>query len=73
MLNTYLLSFYGKTRGAIGITQRFENVKVKAENPSKACLKLYDNYDHISVYKTQLISSDAHVIENAHAEQKSTV
>ena len=48
MLKQYTMCFEGRRNGSIGIT---ENLKVTlwAENADDARLKLYDNFEHITI------------------------
>ena len=46
-MKTYEIKFNGRTKGAIGIVYPIID-EVEAESPSKAVLKLYDNYEYIS-------------------------
>lgn len=44
---TYVFSFEGRERGAIGKAYMIRGVKVIAKNRREAELKLYDGFDHI--------------------------
>lgn len=46
-LTDYLVSFNGRTLGAIGAIQHFDCVKVSGYNEEDARLNLYNNYDTI--------------------------
>lgn len=46
-LTDYLVSFNGRTLGAIGAIQYFKCVKVSGYNEEDARLNLYNNYDTI--------------------------
>jgi hypothetical protein len=46
----FLCRFYGRRRGALGISYTIE-VTVEAECAKAAALKLYDNYEHISMFR----------------------
>jgi len=47
-MKTYKITFHGREVGAIGIFYQI-TATVQAENEEGAKLKLYDNYEHISV------------------------
>lgn len=48
-MKNYIFKFRGRLKGAIGIYETFDNVRVEAENLDTAILKLYDKYQDISV------------------------
>lgn len=47
-MKTFKISFTGRKLGAIGKFYSFAE-KVQAENEEAAILKLYDNYEHLSI------------------------
>lgn len=47
-MKVFYLTFMARYRNAIGIREHFTR-EVKAETYDKAVLKLYDEFDHISV------------------------
>jgi hypothetical protein len=47
-MKKYEIVFIGREVNAIGITYRIQTI-VEAENTDEAKLKLYDNYEHISI------------------------
>ena len=49
-MNYYTFSFEGRKAGAIGI-RSFYIEERQAENAKAALLKLYENYEHITVHK----------------------
>ena len=50
---TYQIAFYGRKRGALGIRYRIV-VSVEAPSEEIARLKLYDDYEHISVIEVTI-------------------
>lgn len=54
-MNTYMIHFRGRRINSIGRPELF-GIRVFAETLEKAILKLYDNYDHISVISVDNIS-----------------
>lgn len=51
---SFLFSFTGRERGAIGIMQKFEIIIV-AESEKQARLKIYDSHEHIADLKIKII------------------
>ena len=49
-MKTYEIKFNGRTKGSIGITYPTWR-DVEAESPSKAVLKLYSDFEHITPMK----------------------
>ncbi len=47
MTNKYLLRFFARKKGALGLTDHYERT-IKAPSIEDARLKLYDEFDHIS-------------------------
>jgi hypothetical protein len=45
-VNKYTFRFYGRTRGALGISSTFQQT-VYADTREAAEIKLYDTHDHI--------------------------
>lgn len=46
-MKKFLATFSGKVSGSIGLSEKFYNVPVVAENEGEALLALYNKYDHI--------------------------
>ena len=47
-MNKYKIKFVGRKLGAIGICCKYE-VVVESQDPESAKLKLYDNFEHITI------------------------
>jgi hypothetical protein len=45
-MKTYCIAFFGRLRGAIGVSCAFTKT-IQATNEEAAILKMYDEYDHI--------------------------
>lgn len=55
ILNTYLASFNGRLKDAIGIKYRFKDVEVMGVNEEDALLNLYDKYERIDTAEFKLV------------------
>lgn len=53
-MKTYRISFQGRRAGAIGILEHFTATR-EAGTPEAAILALYNEYEHISVRKIEVI------------------
>lgn len=61
-MQRYHASFSGRTKGAIGIFQDFDEL-LYANNDEDARLRLYDKYDHVNGLDLYKVSDD-YVIPN---------
>lgn len=55
-MKTYKISFFGRLKGAIGISYPCYR-EIEAESKEEALLKLYDTHEHI--YTTSIIEGEA--------------
>lgn len=53
----YEASFYGKTKGAIGISYTISTT-VEADDKEQARIKLYDRYESVLMLKLEEMSND---------------
>ena len=53
----FYIEFYGRENGAIGIRSHYART-VEADSRDAAILKLYENFEHISVLKIEETGGD---------------
>lgn len=53
----FYVEFYGRENGAIGMRSYYART-VNADSENAAILKLYENFEHISVCKIEKIGGD---------------
>lgn len=57
MMKTYKVKFSGRKIGALGVSYVMHTT-VKADSVEDARLKLYENYDHISLLSCESLEED---------------